>query len=137
MMMHHQPCVSLAAIPQDLRRANFTSANIRNANFKGAKLQGAYFIKAVAPKVRLSRVTRHISVPSTATAHVSGTSSLPGFCARDHGGLLGVPRRGALPAEDAALLPPAPQPHGTRRGAVPVPQAPPASHGILNLNPEP
>lgn len=65
-MMHHQPCVSSAAIVQDLRRANFTSANIRSANFKGAKLQGAYFIKAVAPKVRLSRGTLYEPVQSLA-----------------------------------------------------------------------
>ncbi len=37
---------------QDLRRANFTSADIRNSQFKGANLQGAYLIKAVAFRVR-------------------------------------------------------------------------------------
>lgn len=35
---------------QDLRRSNFTSANIRKANFKGSNLQGAYLMKAVAFK---------------------------------------------------------------------------------------
>lgn len=33
---------------QDLRRSNFTSANLKQASFKGANLQAAYFIKAVA-----------------------------------------------------------------------------------------
>ena len=40
------------SLPQDLRRANFTSADIRNSQFKGANLQGAYLIKAVAFRVR-------------------------------------------------------------------------------------
>jgi uncharacterized protein YjbI with pentapeptide repeats len=35
---------------QDLRRSNFTSADIRKANFKGSNLQGAYLMKAVAFK---------------------------------------------------------------------------------------
>lgn len=35
---------------QDLRRANFTSANLKKASFKNSKCQGAYFIKAVAYK---------------------------------------------------------------------------------------
>jgi hypothetical protein len=33
---------------QDLRRSNFTSANLKQASFKGANLQACYFIKAVA-----------------------------------------------------------------------------------------
>lgn len=33
---------------QDLRRSNFTSADVRKASFANANLQGAYFMKSVA-----------------------------------------------------------------------------------------
>jgi hypothetical protein len=49
---------------QDLRRSNFTSADIRKANFKGSNLQGAYLMKVVAFKTNFEVRRGHESPTS-------------------------------------------------------------------------
>ena len=57
-----KPCM----LRQDLRRANFTAADIRNSQFKGANLQGAYLIKAVAFRVHRLELRPHFEAATLA-----------------------------------------------------------------------
>ena len=73
-------------VMQDLRRANFTAADIRNSQFKGANLQGAYLIKAVAFRVR--RTPNLQRRPRCASHH--------GQCLPQHTEISSVPCRQTL-----------------------------------------